>query len=220
MAEVAPSLGISIVEKIRADILSAKFPPGAKLTVKLLSDLYRCGASPIREALNQVVTEGLVTRIDRRGFFVSTTSAAEFHDIVYNRQLLEGEALRRSIERGGEDWEERVVVAHFRLDILRREIEVDGETTVNVAWEAAHKRFHMALLSACGSKILLENCERLFELNHRYRMISGQMSQQKRDIAGEHTRIRALTLDRRADEAVAALRAHYLATGEYIFGAG
>jgi GntR family transcriptional regulator, carbon starvation induced regulator len=118
MPAAQQSIGISLVEKIRGDILSSRLQSGQKLTVKMMSDMHECGASPVREALNQLVSEGLVVRIDRRGFFVSTMSRAEFDDILFNRCFLESEALRRSIARGGADWEERVLVAQFRLAVL------------------------------------------------------------------------------------------------------
>jgi len=105
-AETIQSLGISIVDEIRFDILSAKLPPGAKMTVKMLCERYDCGASPVREALNKLSSDSLVVRIDKRGFFVSQTSQKDFG--LYNRGFLEGEALRRSIKLGRNDRQERI----------------------------------------------------------------------------------------------------------------
>ncbi|ESR23019.1 GntR family transcriptional regulator [Lutibaculum baratangense] len=219
MTNVPQSLGISLVEKIRADILTARLKPGTKLTVKMLSDMNSCGASPVREALNQLVSDGLVLRIDRRGFYVSGISRGEFEDILFNRCFLEGEALRRSIERGGKDWEEAVMITHFRLHGLSREKDGPDGPAPNPAWEAAHKRFHMALLSACGSEILLSNCDKLHERNNRYRFFARRMHGRSRVVEDEHTRLRDLALARRRDEAVAALLEHYRRTGQAVFEA-
>lgn len=218
MPSANQSMGISLVEKIRTDILMSRLPPGQKLTVKMLSDMHDCGASPVREALNQLASDGLVVRIDKRGFFVSTISREEFDDILFNRCFLESEALRRSIQHGGADWEERVLVAHFRLHGLPRELDGPDGASVNPAWEAAHKRFHMALLSACGSPILLANCDKLHELNNRYRYVSRRSEGRRRQIEDEHTHLRDLVLARRADEAVDLLMRHYRSTGQAIFG--
>lgn len=219
MASAGQSIGISLVEKIRNDILSSRLSPGQKLTVKMLCEMHSCGATPVREALNRLVAEGLVMRIDRRGFFVSTVSREEFDDILFNRCFLEGEALRRSIARGGQDWEERVLVAHFRLAALPREIDrAEGGSMVNPDWEAAHKRFHMSLLAACGSPILLATCDKLHELNNRYRHVSRRGPGRRRQIEAEHEQLRDLCLARRADEAAEALVQHYQSTGDAIFG--
>lgn len=217
MQSANQSIGLSLVEKIRSDILTSRLPPGQKLTAKMLSDLHDCGASPIREALNQLASEGLVVRIDKRGFFVSTISRPEFDDILFNRCFMESEALRRAITMGGPVWEEAVVVAHFRLNALPRDLEGPEGSTINPAWETAHKRFHMALISACGSAILLATCEKLHELNNRYRYVSRRTPGRRRQIEDEHTRLRDLCLSRQTDAAVDMLVRHYQSTGDAIF---
>jgi GntR family transcriptional regulator, carbon starvation induced regulator len=219
MTNLPQSIGISLVEKIRADILTSRLQPGKKLTVKMLSELHACGASPVREALTQLASDGLVLRVDRRGFFVSGISRSEFDDILFNRCFLEGEALRRSIALGGVDWEEAVLVTHYRLNGLSRENDGPDGPAPNPAWEAAHKSFHMALLSACGSDILLANCDKLHELNNRYRFFARRTQGRPRAIEDEHTMLRDLALSRRPDEAVAALVDHYRRTGEAVFEA-
>lgn len=217
MQNANQSIGISLVEKIRDDILTSRLPPGIKLTAKMLSDLHDCGASPVREALNQLASDGLVVRIDKRGFFVSTISRSEFDDILFNRCFMESEALRLSIAAGGPEWEEHVVVAHFRLHGLPRDLEGPEGSSINPAWEAAHKRFHMALLSACGSQILLAGCDKLHELNNRYRYVSRRSPGRRRQIEDEHTQLRDLCLSRQTDAAVSMLVQHYQSTGNAIF---
>ncbi len=219
MTDVPQSISISLVDKIRNDILTARLKPGAKLTMKMLGDLYACGASPVREALNQLVSDGLVLRVDRRGFYVSGTSRREFEDIFFNRCFLEGEALRRSIARGGGDWEEGVLITHYRLHDLPRESDGPDGPVPNPEWEAAHKRFHMTLLSACDSAILLANCDKLHELNNRYRFSARHAPGRMRLIEDEHAMIRDLALSRHSEKAVAALVEHYRRTGEAIFEA-
>jgi DNA-binding GntR family transcriptional regulator len=216
MASVSQSMGISLVETIRHDILTAQLKPRMKLTVKVLSELYTCGASPVREALNRLTSEGLVDRIDRRGFFVAGISADEFSDILFNRCFMESEALRLSIVQGDGAWEERVLIAHFRLAALKREARGPDGPRPNPDWEAAHRRFHMALVSACPSQILLETCEKLHELNNRYRLFARTVQGPARSVEGEHQRLCDLALARSSDGAVQALIEHYRQTGEAI----
>src|SRR3546814_19098144 len=63
------------------------------------------------------------------------------------------------------------------------------DNEVNRDWEAAHKAFHMALISGCGSRILLANCEKLYDLNIRYRFQSRRKSRQTRTLSVEHDEI-------------------------------
>jgi len=216
MADKSQSLGLSVYQEIRRDILLGRLAPLQKLGLKLLTERYKCGASPIREALNQLAVEGWVVRIDKRGFFVSGTSAEDFADILHNRCFLEGEALRRSIELGRASWEEQVLLTHFRMSNIDRQ---DGDPSSGEVspWESAHKEFHRALISACGSRILLENCERLYDLNIRYRVLARRKSHATRMVSVEHDEIKDLTLKRDCAGAVDALVRHYLATGDFLF---
>ena len=218
MTDKMQSLGISVYGEMRRDILTAALAPRSKLGLRMLTERYGCGASPIREALNQLTVEGWVRRIDKRGFFVSEVSAEDFEDILNNRCLIEGEALRRSIERGDSGWEERVVLSHFRMNAIDREAEEAADITAS-AWEQKHKAFHQALISACGSRILLDTAERLYDMNIRYRALARQTSRRVRNVAHEHDEIRDLTLARDAVGAVAALERHYRATGSFLFPA-
>ena len=214
----ASSLGISTFEAMKKDILYAELRPGEQLRLRVLCDRYGCGASPIREALNQLVSHGWVVRLDRRGFFVSPTSEEEFEDILTNRCFLEAEALRRSIACGDSAWEEGVLLAHFRMSRVPRHGQAE-DTDINKNWECAHKAFHMNLISACGSPILMANCEKLYDLNIRYRFQSRRQSRRTRVVSNEHDILKDLVLARRSEDAVEALKRHYLKTGSFLFGA-
>lgn len=216
MPDKLQSLGISVFHAIKRDILMAALPPCEKLGLKMLSERYNCGTSPIREALNQLTVEGWVQRIDKRGFFVAEATAADFDDILQNRCLLEAEALRRSIARGDNAWEEQVVIAHFRMSALDRGADDQPGNDVS-AWEQAHRTFHEALIAACGSRLMLENCARLYELNIRYRVLARDKSRVVRNVTHEHDAIKDLTLKRDADGAVDALVRHYMATGKFLY---
>ena len=55
------SLGIKIYKKIRDDITYGKLTPGQRYTEIELTKVYKVSRSPIREALNHLSTEGLIT---------------------------------------------------------------------------------------------------------------------------------------------------------------
>ena len=210
------SLGLSVYEALKQDILYAELRAGEQLRFRLLSERYGCGSSPLREALNSLVSAGLVERFDKRGFFVAGISPEEFQDILTNRCFLEGEALRRSIAAGDGDWEERVLLAHHRMTRVPRS-QGSAAASINRDWEEAHKRFHMSLISACGSPILIANCDRLYELNIRYRFQARTQARGTRDVSIEHAELKDLVLARETDAAVAALKDHYMRTGSILF---
>ena len=195
----------------------AELRPGEQLRLRLLTERHGCGTSPIREALNSLVSAGLVERFDKRGFFVAGTSPEEFQDILTNRCFLEEEALRRSMAAGGADWEERVLVAHHRMTRVPRS-QGSANATINREWEEAHKRFHISLISACDSPILIADCDKLYELNIRYRFQARTQSSQSRNVSVERDRLKDLVLAGQTESAVAALKDHYMKTGSFLIG--
>lgn len=55
---------------LRRDIIVGTYEPGEKLRLRMLSERFQVGLSPIREALNRLSRDGLVEQCDLRGFFV------------------------------------------------------------------------------------------------------------------------------------------------------
>lgn len=202
--------------RLRSDIIEGRLKPGAKLKIEELRDLYDVGASPIREALSLLSSEGLVERIEQRGFRVAEVSRDEFVDILKVRCWLEERALREAIARGDTQWEESLVLAGFRLSKQPRSKGPDGKFVANDDWETRHKDFHMALISACGSPTLFSYCDQLYDKNIRYRHLAGPVSYPNRDTVKEHDEILQATLDRNADRAVECLIAHYSKTGDFV----
>ena len=198
-----------VVSELRTLIIQGKLPPGDKLKVESLKTLLNTGASPIREALSLLTSDQLVERLDQRGFRVAPVSADHFREILMLRCKLEDIALRGSIELGDTQWEENLVLAHHRLSKASRK-DIDQ-------WEQVHKAFHLSLLSACGSPILLRFCDQLYDLNIRYRYLAGKSgSYSQRNVTSEHQQILQSTVARDAEAAVKHLMEHYTLTGEFL----
>ena len=215
VAPAAPSITAQTAGRIRADILSGVWEPGTKLKINDLCERYDVGTTPVREALSLLTSDCLVDRVDQRGFRVAIISKAEFSELLKTRCWLEERALRESIANGGQAWEEALVVAHHHLSRFPRSRETGG-FDANPEWEIRHKTFHVALISACGSSILLRYCQQLYDQNIRYRMVAGVLAYPSRKINDEHEAIFAAALDRKVDEAVSLLITHYERTGRFL----
>jgi GntR family transcriptional regulator, carbon starvation induced regulator len=195
--------------RIRHDVIGGRLPPGSKLKIDQLRSLYDAGATPVREALSYLAADGFVIREDQKGFRVAQVSGSEFEELLRVRCLVEQRALHLAIERGGEEWESRIVVArHHLLGKPHVERAEDG-------WERHHKIFHMSLISACGSSLLLRLANQLYDENNRYRCIA-RLNGVNRDVHEEHEQIVQATLDRDSNRAVALLLEHYTRTGKLL----
>lgn len=201
--------------RLRADILAGVLEPGRKLKIDELREHYAIGASPIREALSLLTSDGLVDRLDQRGFRVTRIDRREFEELLATRCWLEERALRESIARGDSAWEEAVVLALYRLSRVPRSRD-DDAFIANREWEVLHKAFHGALIAACGSGILLRFCDQLYDRNIRYRQLAGPVAYPGRNVGDEHEAIMNAALARDADRAVRHLVDHYERTGAFL----
>ena len=218
------SLTADAYARIRTDILGGLLQPGEKLRIEGLCGRYDTGASPVREALSQLSSEGLVDRLDNRGFRVRDASARDFMELLEARCRIEEAALRLAIVQGDAAWEEALVVAGHRLARVTPEIFHAGEqdrapagaAEAEAAFETAHRAFHTALLAGCGNRHLLGFAATLYDQAIRYRSLARIKAYPARDIAAEHKAILAATLDRDAERAVQLLLDHYRLTGRFL----
>ena len=211
----AESLTSRAYTRLKQDIISGKLPPARKLKIEELRRQYDFGASPIREALSLLTSDYLVERIDQRGFRVTPVSEQEFEELLKTRCWLEAVALRESILTGSTEWEENVVLANYRLSRIARSKSPD-QFISNQEWEAAHKQFHMTLISQCGTSMMLKFCDQLYDQNIRYRQLSGKTAYPARDVAEEHNAICDAVLARDGDTAVELLISHYRNTSSFV----
>lgn len=194
---------------IRRMILIGDLAPGEKLKIEKLRAILEMGGSPIREALTLLVSDLLVERLDQRGFRTAEISPSNFAEILNLRCHLEEMALRESLANADHAWEDKLVISHHRM---MREPRTNIER-----FEELHKAFHVNLLSACHSPVLLKFCNQLYDLNIRYRYLAGQaIDYSKRDIGKEHTDIMNAAVDRDADLACRMLLDHYRNTGAFL----
>jgi len=209
------SLTSQIYQSIHDMVIRGELHPGQKLKIEDLRKTLGTGASPIREALSLLTSDHLVERIDQRGFRVVLVSDEAFQELLKTRCWVEERALRESIEHGDAQWEENIVLTNHRLNRTPRSVD-EQNYVANSEWEPKHKQLHMALLSACGSSILLKFCGQLYDQNIRYRNIAGTVAYSKRNTNDEHKHMVGLVLERNADEAVKALINHYTKTGQFL----
>ncbi len=168
----AATRATSLYDQLRADLLGGELEPASKLAIEALAERYATSATPLREALNRLVSDGLVERREQRGFVVAGISEQDLAEITQARCWLEAIALRESMAAHTVDWEEALVLAHHRLARTPRSLSA-SQFEDNPDWEPLHRAFHRALISGCGSRWLLSFCEQLADQHHRYRRLSA-----------------------------------------------
>lgn len=214
----ATTLSSDLKERIRADIACGGLAPSEPLKMEALKARFDAGFSPIREALSQLVAEGLVDLSPNRGFRVAALSRDDLLDIAIARIAVETAAVRRAIERGDERWEASVVGAMH----LYRRLSDDPFASAEAlgAWECAHDGLHAAIISACESPRLIAMQARYQEQHLRYRRLVVVPHVAGAVHATEHERLVDLVIGRQADAAAQAIERHMMITVEALAEAG
>jgi DNA-binding GntR family transcriptional regulator len=145
-----------VLTELRDAIVDGRIPQGEQLREVQLASQLGTGRSAVREAIRQLVQEGLVEHELHRGALVRVVSLADYHDVYGAREVIEAGVVRRLLER-----EEPIDTAPLReaLEQLRRALPADGDLTDEAI--AADVRFHQELVRLCGSPRLTRAHETL-----------------------------------------------------------
>lgn len=197
-ASQSATLASTVFERLREDILEGRFQPGEKLRISALEERYQVGTSPIREALNRLMSISLVQQVDRRGFRVLSLGADDLVELNRTRCWVNEIVIRESIAHGDSTWEEAIVLAFHRLWRCPM-LMPDGH--VSREWELMHRRFHASLIAACPSRWMRDFHEVLFDRADLARRASARRIDQERSLA-EHGAIKDAVLSRNSELAV------------------
>ncbi|NVK30933.1 MAG: GntR family transcriptional regulator [Gammaproteobacteria bacterium] len=211
--------------RVKQDILSGRLTDDAPLRIEALKTNYDVGITPIREALARLEAEGFVKLHHNRGYYTTPLSAEDFEDLLFSRSTVETELLKRSIERGGEDWEVNLIAAHRRLSNSKLDLR-NPDLSELERWEERHIEFHMALVGAAGSKHLLAFYRSIYDHFRRHQKAFVLMPSvnrlEKRDEAAmqaienmekrmsieEHTGLMEAALARDVDHVLSLIKEH------------
>jgi DNA-binding GntR family transcriptional regulator len=211
------SVGETAYRRIRSDIIFGRLAPSQKLTLDRMKEAYYASVSTLREILNRLSSEGLIKAEGAKGFVVMPISPENLRQVASMRQLLECHALKESFEAGDMEWEGRVVAAHHKLAQMEKRMATgdrsDAETWKRYDWE-----FHHALISACGSQVLLDTHAMIYDRYLRYQMIAAVYRGEA--ASGEHRTLLESALARDWRIAQKALTTHVQDCVDQMVGGG
>lgn len=182
---------------IRDQIIDGNRVPGSRLVERDLAAELGVSRIPVRDALKELVTEGLVTPRPRSWAVVRVFTAADIDELIEVRSALEVLAFRLAAERGSDD--QRTSLSAV----------LESEQRASAAGDAVRARragadFHELVVAMAGNGLLTE----LFATTRsRIRWLLGQHSDLA-EMADEHDGLFRALIDRDADRAGRLAQAH------------
>ena len=213
-----PTVSEQAFQVLRQDVLSGRHAPEGKLKLDSLQTLYGYSSSPLREALNRLVQEGLVKADERRGFRVTPISPIDLADITKMRLMLDIPALVESIGTGDDAWEAKIVAAFHRLEKIESRLP-QGPVVLDAEWSQLHRDFHMALIAACPSERQRAWSMSLFDQAERYRHFAARNRTVSKKKDEEHRNLMRAVLRRDGETASVLLSEHIQSTQTNVLAA-
>ncbi|MCF8549196.1 MAG: GntR family transcriptional regulator [Pontimonas sp.] len=144
------SLTVQTQYVLRELILDHKLPPGSRLSVPEIAKLLGVSRTPAREAIAEIVSEGLAVKRANRGAVVVDLTGNDLVEIYLLREVLEGLAARlATLRRTPQQLTvlEEILTAHDRAvkdSNIQSHFDLDRE-------------FHTSILEIAGNERLTTN---------------------------------------------------------------
>lgn len=137
----------AVVEVLRAAILNGQFTPGTQLREAHLASDMGISRAPVREAISQLVDEGLVVKVSYKGASVADVSENEVSDIADVRKMVEATVMRNAVAS------KQVDIRPFLEEALNDMRKAAQYDVISMS-VTAHMEFHRIFYAHCGNAIL------------------------------------------------------------------
>ncbi|WP_454675402.1 GntR family transcriptional regulator [Achromobacter pestifer] len=137
----AQALPHRIRDQLRHDILTGALPAGTPLKQDALAARFQASRIPVREALRQLETEGLVAYPLNRGAVVIRMDVEQICELLDIRMALEGHAVRAGVPN----------MARADLDALDAILRAYDDADSVPERTELNRRFHLALCAPANN---------------------------------------------------------------------
>jgi len=187
-----------VAEVLREAITGGHLRANQPLPQDEIAAQLRVSHIPVREALRQLQSEGLVTYQPNRGAQVSALTSEEIREIYEIRAILETAAVRQATPR----------LSPATLEQAGRILDAAEAATDGAAWGSHDVDFHQLIYDLDGRPRLHELIAGLLRRVDRYWLTHGLMLKHRRQFEVEHRKLLAAITTRDASRAVQVLTEH------------
>ncbi len=203
---VAPREGVGLLreaacEEIKRRIIRLDYRPGTYINAAQVSADLGIGVTPVNQALNRLMHEGMVEIIPRKGAIVRPVSLDEILQLIDVRLVNESYCARLAAERASEAEIAAIEAVLDRAERLVALRDVEGLMLLD-------REFHLRLSRAARHPVLAELLLGLHERSLRFWFISLSDEEHLAAVHREHRAIADALRARDPDAIEAAVRSH------------
>jgi DNA-binding GntR family transcriptional regulator len=165
---IKPTKADDAYDELKRLIVSLQIAPGEPLNERTLMTKMNVGRTPLREAIQRLALEQLVTSLPRRGYFVRELSISELNEMIAARHVVEPAVTRLAVANLTP-----VDIANLRslVGMTRSELERDNHE----AGIYHDLEFHRTIANACGNRYLADAAIQINTRLLRYWYVSFAM---------------------------------------------
>ncbi|WP_067699973.1 GntR family transcriptional regulator [Nocardia jejuensis] len=195
-------LGPSVHRQLRELVLSGELPSGTPLSVLALSARLGVSRSPVREAVQQLIYEGLAVNVPHAGARVAVVDDDRIREVLAVRAVLDGLAAASAATRVTEsDLGKLSAMLNTQEENLRDNVDPARDTDLDL-------EFHTFIRDRSGNRTLADELARLEAQAHLYRGDLWRHPRNRRTAVREHRRILETLESGHPGDARAAAEAH------------
>lgn len=198
-----------VADVLREAITSGHLKANDPLPQQEIAAQLEVSHIPVREALRQLQSEGLVSYQPNRGATVTAHTPAEIREIYEIRVILETAAVRRAAGRLGPE-------ELAQADKILRQAERARD---DAAWGSHDLDFHRLIYALDDRPHLREIIDGLLRRVDRYWLAQGLMLAHRREFEADHRRLLAAMKARDGERAAALLERHLTGAAELLVSA-
>ncbi len=138
-----------MIEVLRDAILSGELQPGDRLLQEELAERFRVSPTPIREAIQQLVAEGILSHSPYKGVQVAEVRLNDVREVYLIRSFVERLAAREAVPN-------LKISDVQRLHAVQNDIEAEVARGEGAALVKLNREFHMIIYEAAGMPQLMQ----------------------------------------------------------------
>ncbi|GAB4237933.1 MAG: GntR family transcriptional regulator [Elainellaceae cyanobacterium] len=205
MAGLSRTTQASVTEYLRQAILSGELPAGTRLVQSELAEVLNVSVTPIREALRELSTQGLIDLDAFRGAVVHTPTLTELEEIFEVRTVLLPFSIRKGVEQ----------ITSQELDQAEAILAQMEAETQQTRWIELNRQFHGLLYRANSNSKLRDILQQLSDIAAIYINLSfAQTPLQQESADREHRMILNAYRQKDVEQAIAITLNHINSTLE------
>lgn len=178
LKQVPRTTQATVTEHLRQAILLGQLPGGTRLVQSELAEAFNVSVTPIREALRELSTQGLIELDAFKGAVVRMPTLAELEELYEMRAVLIPLSVKRGIDR--------ITPQQIQqAEVLLTQMEA---TENHEQWVDLNRQFHNLLDDAAQASLLKQSLQQLSDLSAIYINISFSEQPFRKEVSEQEHR--------------------------------